>query len=50
MKIYLFTDTFYDTNGTSTFIEDIARMSQLHNINLKVFFQIKKHPLLFTKM
>jgi len=44
MKIYLFTDTFYDTNGTSTFIEDIAKMSLLNNINLKVFFSNKKSP------
>ncbi|WP_320035551.1 glycosyltransferase [Halarcobacter sp.] len=49
MKIYLFTDTFYDTNGTSTFIEDIARMSQLHNINLKVFFSNQKTPSSFYK-
>ncbi|XOB62192.1 glycosyltransferase [Campylobacterota bacterium DY0563] len=49
MKIFLFTDTFYDTNGTSTFIEDIARMSQLHKVNLTVFFSNQKTPSSFYK-
>lgn len=44
MKIYLFTDTFYDTNGTSTFIEDIARMSLESEVELKVFFSNKRKP------
>jgi glycosyltransferase involved in cell wall biosynthesis len=44
MKIYLFTDTFYDTNGTSTFIEDIARISLEHEVDFKVFFSNKKTP------
>ena len=49
MKIFLFTDTFYDTNGTSTFIEDIARMSLEYNVDLRVFYSNRKTPLALYK-
>ncbi len=44
MKIYLFTDTFYDKNGTSTFIEDIALLSLKKHIDIKIFFSNNNTP------
>lgn len=36
MKILLFTDTFYDANGVSRFLQDVAHLAYLHKVKLTI--------------